>query len=194
MGFASFVLFAMTSSFLKYEFRQLNEEIEYCVKRRKLNLLMKAMNRHQINTELTNSVNLFFSINLGGIYFNCTPAVDILVYLSFQNELNIILRLLYISVALQMFSLFLAQNFTASSFTATAHKPIKHLYTFMANKKLSLKKKMKIYMFIQKLSGKPIGFYCFNLFAFNNYAFYQYISFVSVTYFLILDLMSFLLN
>ena len=116
------------------------------------------------------------------------------MYLSFQNELNIILRLFYISIAIQAFCAFMAQNFTASAFTATAHKPIKHLYTFMANNKLLLKKKMKIYMFIQKLSGKPIGFYCFNLFAFNNYAFYQYISYVSVTYFLILEFMSFLSN
>ena len=89
-----------------------------------------------------------------------------------------------------MFLLFLSLNLMASSFTATAHNSIKLLYTFMAYNKLSLMQKMKIYLFIQKLSGKTIGFYCFDLFAFNNYMFYNYVTYVAVTYFLVLGLIS----
>ena len=67
MGFSGLILFAITS-YLKYQFRQINEEIEDCVKRRKYYLLMNAINKHQMITELTKSVNSFFCWQLGATY------------------------------------------------------------------------------------------------------------------------------
>ena len=53
---------------------------------------------------------------------------------------------------------------------------------------MSIKQRLKLLSFIEKLSGREIGFYCYDLFPMNNYEFYQYLYICGSNYFLFLSL------
>ena len=67
-----------------------------------------------------------------------------------------------------------------TSINLAAHKPYKIMFTYMNRKRyrVPLRNRLKSMSFIERLSGPPIGYYCYDLFPVNSWELYQ--SFIMV--------------
>ena len=186
MGFGgAFVLQLIAIMHLKYEFRQINDAIKRCTAEHNYNSLMRAIVCHQKLSETVKKLNKFMNLLIGFCFFCCTPGMDILIFLVFKTDINLIFRLIYFIAGFGLITVQIAINYMCASFTATAHKSCNVLYKCLNDQNLSFKCRQRISLFIEKLSDKRIGFYCFDLFLCNNYEFYEYLSFFTRNYFLV---------
>ena len=117
--------------------------------------------------------------------------MDLLIYQSFSDKSTIYLRIVFFATFMQLVFVLYVFNYTASSFSSATNNSRKYLYSFLCRNKTSIKTRLKISSFIEKLSGPVIGFYCFKIFAFTNYEFYRYLAFVSINFFLIYGLIKY---
>jgi len=184
----SFVLFYTITLHLKYEYKQIKERIQQCVKS-KNSLLIKAIKDHNRCSEIVNKFNKEVKFALFIIYFFATPAVDVLINLTIYKSINVYMRIISGLLTIQVvFALYLF-TYTASSLSKSAHDLISESYTFMARNVCNLSNKLKILAFIEKLNGPIIGFYCYDLFAFTTFEFYKYMIFTSSIYILLSNLL-----
>ncbi len=79
---------------LKYHFKQIEEEIQECVKTGNSRLIIDTNHEHKYFTELTEKLNEMLSIGIDVVYFCGTPGIDILLHLSIYCE-NCYIRLFY---------------------------------------------------------------------------------------------------
>ena len=70
----------------------------------------------------------------------------------------------------------------------SAHKSYPLLYTYINKVKTPLFLRFKLISFVEKLSGHPIGLYCYDLFPMNNFEFYQFVYICGANYFLIMSM------
>ena len=191
MGLGGNTLIYFIFQYLKYEFRQLNDSLQSYYQKKNSKPLIESMKRHQKITVSVKQMNGIISYIFGFTYISCTPPMNILFFLGFNQGIHPIIRLIYVSVAVQIVLAIFILNFVASSFSATAHKSLDIMYKYLIKGNLSSDSRLKINSFIEKLMGNTIGFYCFDLFALDNYRFYQYISSFVCTYFLIYEFIDF---
>ena len=78
-----------------------------------------------------------------------------------------------------------AINYSCASVAQSAHKSQSYFYKLFVGKKFNLKNKFKILAFIEKLSGRSIGFYCYDFFPMNRFEFFQYNFIFAANYLLI---------
>ena len=78
----------------------------------------------------------------------------------------------------------------SASISKAAMKPAQAFHGFLSTRKVTMLTRLKLVNFVEALSEREIGFYCYDMFPMNNYGFYQYLYFTGITYFLILDLKS----
>ena len=71
--------------------------------------------------------------------------------------------------------------------TIPAHKSYKLMFRVLSSRKMnfSIREKLKIMQFIEKLSGPDIGFYCLDFFPMNGYEFGKYLYVCGANYILI---------
>ena len=192
MGMGGSLILYFVFIYMKFHFRQLNDVITDSISQSNVNLLIESTDKHQVLTSYVDRLNRLICFIFGFTYLTCTPPMNILFFIGFMVKgIHFLVKLICMSCAFQICFAIFFLNFTASSFTGMAHKPLKNLYSFMVKNYVSLLFRLKINQFIEKLGAHPIGFYCFDLFALNNYKFYQYISSFCSTYFLILQFISF---
>jgi hypothetical protein len=186
----AFVMYYLTTLYLKYHFLQIKEQIQRCVTTGNSGLLIDAIHEHNYFTQLTQKLNEMLSIGLGIIYFCGTPTLDILLHLAIHSK-NIYMRSFYTPFFIQLLSCILIFNLIISQVSTAAHNITSDLYKFLARnqtRKISLEIKLKISTFIEKLCGPTIGFYCFDWFPFTSLELYEYMYFITGTYFLLSDL------
>jgi len=85
------VIYVWTVLYLKYNFDQIREKVQHCVKTANSKLIIDAIREHNYFTGLTKKLNQMLCIGLGINYFCGTPGVDILLHLSIYSE-NLYLR------------------------------------------------------------------------------------------------------
>src|SRR6185437_14012990 len=95
--------------------------------------------------------------------------------------LKLVLISLIITVSLSMLQI----NYVCTLVRRNAHKNRSKFYTFLTHNRLLLRRHMKIQAFIEHLSGRDIGFYCYDLFPMNNYEFFTYVCNGLMFYFLL---------
>jgi len=110
------------------------------------------------------------------LYYLSVPAIDLLVILSINKEVDIINRILVSIIAIiGVIALFIF-NYSMALVSEAAHRPYTKLNSIIVRKSTSRALKLKVVGLIEKLSGPVIGIYCLDWFPFTNYEFYLYIS------------------
>ncbi len=183
ISWASVVVCYISTLYLKYHFKQIQE----CVETGNTMLLIDTIHEHNYFTELTGKLNEMMPIGLGIVYFCGTPGIDILLHLAIYSE-NSYISLFYALFFIQAFGCILLFVSTLSAVSTAAHNISSDLHKFLTRKhvrKIPLSSKLKILAFIEKLYGPSIGFYCFDWFPFTYLELYEYMYFVSSTYFLL---------
>jgi len=184
----SFIYIYVTTLHLKYQFKQIKDQIQKCVKSGNSRLIVNAIHKHNYCSECIHNFNKFYSLALFLIYFLATPTIDIFIYLVIHKLTNVYMRIIFALLWFQLVIALYVFTYILSSLSSSAHNLTSDLYAFLVRNRCYLRHKLKIISFIEKLSGPVIGIYCYNLFAFTTFEFYQYMAFISSTYFLLNNL------
>ena len=183
-----FVVWFMTTLYLKYKFEEINENIEIGIEFKSYKSLISSIERHQLATQLTKQFNDFFSYILFSMYYFATPALQILIYLTHAKDTGFYPRFVFAFVFSVVFRALFSSTLMCTMVSKAAHRSNKVLHRFILSPKLSFQRRLKIMAFIEKLSGPDIGYYCYNLFPMNYYELYKYISIIVLNYLLLLGL------
>ena len=182
-----FTIWYMATTYLKYKFREINYKIEISLKYKDINLLMNAIKEHNYVEILTKKFNLWFRIMTFIIYYFVTIGFQLVLHITHHKDSHILAKL---SAGFIFFSCFwatLLQNLMSTGVIRSAHKPYPKLYKMIGKRiRMRFSQRWKLLSFIEKLSGPPIGFYCYDLFPMNNYEFYQYVCIAGSNYILIM--------
>ena len=170
-----FTIWYMASNYLKYKYREINDKIELSLKYKNINLLMTAIKEHNYVEILTKRWNHFFRVMTFIIYYMATIAYQLSLYMTHHKDTGVIGRTFAMILFMTCFSAMILMNAMSAGVISSAHKSYSRIHPIL-NKRMSFRQRWKILSFIEKLSGPPIGFYCYDLFPMNSYEFYQYLS------------------
>lgn len=184
-SWADFFLFYITVLYLKYQFKQIKDQVRRSFQKNNVILLMNAINKHHFYSQLTTKFNNLFKYNLAIVYFTSGPALALLLSLALNSTFNLYIRIAYYVVIVQICIALYVFNYIASSYSSSAHSFTSIMYKFLNEKQISIEHKLKINTFIEKITGPAIGFYCLDFFPFNSYELYRYIMFISASYILV---------
>ena len=180
------IIWYLSTIFLKYKFTEIHELIERSVKTGDKRLLMNSIHLHNSVEVLTHSLNKYFKYLIFIVYYITTPTLELVCYVSHEESTAFLVRILMVFVFVLIFSMVFAMNLLSANVIHSAHKSYPLLYKFLLKNRLSLKEVLKIQSFIEHLSGREIGFYCYNMFAMNTNEFFKYISVCFINYILIM--------
>jgi len=159
-----------------YYLRQTADRTKECVESGNSRLLINTIHEHNYYSDLIHKLSGVFNKALAIIYFFETPPFNIIFHLVISNGVNTYMRIVYSISAVTVLIVLFALS-SVSSLSTAAHSPTSSLNSFLARNKCSIKRKLKISGFLEKLSGPVIGFYCYNFFALTSFAFFEYIVF-----------------
>jgi len=149
-------------------------------------LLMKSFIEHNYYERKVYEMNHTFRCIIFILYYVGTPGFHIGLYGVYQKETQFYARIFLIIVNL-CFTLIVLIKIMSTWVINFAHKPYPLLYSYLCRRQSpqSLRMRLKILVFIERLSGPDIGFYCYDLFPMNNYEFYQYMYISGANYILL---------
>ena len=175
-------------AYLKYQFKQINEQIEQSFKTGNSSKLMNAIIRHNSVTQNTKRLNLTLKYFTFMLYYFVRPVLNILIFITHSPDTNFYARFAAGVVVVFGFIVLYIVNYICASVSSAAHKSYPMMYSFLNKHKrnIGIKRKLKIQDFIEKLSGSEIGIYCYDLFPMNNYEFFDFISSWATNYILII--------
>jgi len=124
-------------------------------------------------------------------YLISVPAIDLMLILSIDKNLDIIKRILASICSVIAIILLFLINYSLSMFQKEAHRPYNRLNSIIARRPATTALDLKVLGLIEKLSGPVIGIYCLDIFPFTNYQFYLYISNCILNFLLIIGLLGY---
>ena len=186
------VVFVWFSSiqYLKFKFEEINTKIELSLKQKNIRLLMNAIHEHNYVEILTRDINFLLSRLIFILYYILTLTSQLFLYISQREDTLLIHRIFFRFYGISYVLFLLAMNITCNQLCSRAHKsyPMLFLIIFNENIRMSLKQRLKLWSFVEKLSGRQIGFYCYDLFAMNSNRFHHYLCIYVSNYILIVNL------
>ena len=185
----AFCLFFLGSVYLKMKFTEINDRIAKSIEQKDIKLLMYSIAEHNYVEKLTQDFNKYFSICIFILYYFETIGFLIGFFGIHKSDTTFIGRIILGVIVSTCFTAIIALNLMCTWVVTAAHKPYSSLITII-NKRIlmTVGQRIKLLSFIEKLSGREIGFYCYDLFPMNNYEFYQYLYIAGCNYFLLMDL------
>ena len=183
------ILWFVSTYYLRLKFEEIDTKIELSLKQRNIRLLMNAIHEHNYVERLTRDFNQFFRQFLFVLYFLLTFSMQMMLAFA-QNESNIFFKLILSFISFTTLSILSAMNITCAQICSEAHKPYSTLFSIITDRNIRMSSRIrcKLLSFMEKLSGREIGFYCYDLFPMNNWEFYQYLYIAGSNYFLIMSL------
>ena len=160
---------------------------------------MHSIQEHHQITCLHVDNNRLMSKGLFVIYFVATPFLDVLLYLCIFAKLHLALYTFFlIATIISIFFVFLVSLNTALLCQSAheSYEAINSFYVSQENSKnpLSIKKKLKIVNFLERLSGPKIAVYVLDLFPLNYYQFSLFIASISCNFLLTVNIFEKLKN
>ena len=185
-----FTIWFMFTQYLKYKYNEINRKIEFSLKHSNIKLLLYAIEEHNYVEILTKKANLFFRIITFIIYYIGTIGFQLMLFCTHHKESTLIGRIISGFGYFTCFWAVLLVNAMSTGVIRSAHKSYSKLFSIIKNKRIRMtfRQHWKLLSFMEKLSGRQIGFYCYDLFPMNSYEFYQYLYIAGSNYILIMNL------
>ena len=175
--------------YLKYKFEEINTKIELSLKQMNIRLLMNAIHEHNYVERLTRDINFLLSRGIFFMYYFFTFTSQLFLFISQREDTFLSQRIAFLICGIWYIFLILVMNLICNQISARAHKSYPSIFSiFKEDFRMSLKQRLKLWSFMEKLSGPQIGFYCYDLFAMNSKQFYEYITIYVSNYLLIISL------
>ena len=188
MVFTTSSIYVITLLSLKYQFVQVQLEIEECLNRKLYHNLKELFESHILIERETFLMNKEMRHYIYIMYKVIKPCFNVLVYISHASDSIPIMKQVTTSTVVFLALMLFTINYQCASVTGAAHRPQSTLYktVLSRNHNIPLKIRLKIMRFIERLSGPEIGFYCYDLFPMTSYKFADYVLDSIASYFLIL--------
>ena len=194
--FLSFFILGSSLSYLIYlsltlHFKQVHFDVEQSLKSNNFTRLVSVFKAHILMEKETKRINIeykfYYLIAFKLFKFAFSPLINITHDPDTIPIIRLIVMIFDCLIVLSLIALFSS----AVNVKRSAHKPISSLYHYMAqtDNRISLKMRMKMMLFIDRLSGPAIGFYCLNLFPITLYYFIDHIIEFGLNYLLLIDLL-----
>ena len=183
-----------TTLFLTLKFNEIANKMKLSVKcmqnRRSYQLLKNSITEHSYLENMTHRLNTTFRMLFFICYFLASPAALCCLYGTHHRSTNIYMRFIMALIVITAMFLFLKMVRMSASINEAAKRPKFCLYSYLVrpNLKMREKERLRLMSFVEHLSDREIGFYCYDLFPLNNYQFYQYLYVIGINYFLIMGL------
>ena len=177
----------LSAFYLKNKFKELDQSFAYFVTLGDGQALSRLINYHNYTAVLAHRIDRFVSIVTFNNYFFATIGIQLMSYITHEKSTTVYFRISFGTLVIFLVCSVFGFNLISANINRWAHRPINRLYSFVAMNKLNLKSQLKFQIFIERLSGPPIGYYCLNLFPMNNFELYKYISYVAMNHILILS-------
>ena len=98
-------------------------------------------------------------------------------FVSHRKDTKLLGRISSIILVFSGLSTVFAMNIMCSMVSTAAHKPYDMQYSIITkNIPMSFRQRWKLLLFIEKLSGPEIGFYCLDWFPMNSVMLFNYLS------------------
>ena len=151
---------------------------------------MAAIVEHHYWEIQTKRFNHFFRCISFIIYYPGTIAMQLVLYMSYHSDSNVLSRILMIILIFVGPSLIFYTNVMSTWIAKAAHKPLALVLSYMSSRRrvLSVRDRLRVQAFIERLCGPAIGYYCYDLFPMNSHAFAQYLIISCANYLLIITL------
>ena len=182
------IIWIISNIYLKYQFLQINDKIKLAFRTNDQRYLIRLINDHHMTEKMTQELNGFFRYMILMIYYCGTPGIELLIYITHEPSTYFYARFVAVFLAITLFIVVFLLNFMSTSISSAAKKSRQAFHGFLSTRKVPSLIRLKLMNFVEVLSEKEIGFYCYDMFPMNNFGFYQYVYFMGITYFLILDL------
>ena len=177
----------LSAFYLINKFKELDQSFAYFVTLGDVQSLLRLINYHNYTAVLAHRINRFVRVTIFNSYYIATIVIQLMSYIAHEKSTTVYFRISIGTIVIFLVCLIFGVNLISANINRWSHRPINRLYSFVAMNKLNLKPQLKCQIFIERLSGPPIGYYCLNLFPMNNYEFYKYITFVAMNHILILS-------
>ena len=154
---------------LRYHFIQLDNEIRMSIKQCNINKTSQLIVHHkQIELE-TYWLNKEFQLHFYVVYKFLKPVLNLFIFVTHAPGVDLMMRLFCIMVSTAVIYIKTMLSYLASSVMTAAHRPRTAVYSSIMTRdnKMSMKAKLKIIGFTERLSGPEIGFSCYDLFPIN---------------------------
>ena len=181
-----------TTSYCKYKFNEINKKVLLGIKYSNLRLLMYAFREHNYIEIMVKQMNHTFRIGLFIIYYIGTLSLQILLFMAHHKDTPYAFKWIAAIISSTVLMVIIIVNIMCASMTKSAHKSYSVLFgidnkNIKINTRLIFRERWKLLAFIEKLSGPPIGYYCYDLFPMNSYELYEYLYIAGSNYFLIMN-------
>ena len=136
-------------------------------------------------------LNKKFQLHFYVVYKFLKPVLNLIIFLTHARNVDLLMRLMCMMISTVNIYFKTMLSYLASSVMTAAHKPRTALYSSVTTRdnKMSMKAKLKIIGFIERLTGPEIGFSCYDLFPINTNNFTDYVLDSFASYVLLIDLL-----
>ena len=175
--------------YLKYKFREINTKIDLSLKQRNIRLLFDAIDEHNYVERLTRDINFYSRVIFFICYYFITFSNQLILYVIFEEDSTPIGRSAAIIISVFCSGFIPLLTKLSTGVITEAHKSYPTLFTIINQKiPMTIQQRLKLCSFMEKLSGRQIGFYCYDLFPLNSYEFFQYLCRAGSNFLLIIGL------
>ena len=184
------IIWFVSNIYLKNQFLEINDKIKLAFRTNDQRYLIRLIDDHHMTEKLTQELNQFFRYMILMIYYCGTPGIELLIYLSHEPSTYFYARFVLVFIAITLCIVVFLLNYMSTGIISAAKKPRQAFHGFLSQRQVSNQTRLKLVNFVETLSEREIGFYCYDMFPMNNLGFYHYLYFIGTNYFLILDLKS----
>ena len=183
-----------TSLYMGFKFNEIYNRMYLSVKsmqnRMSYLILRNAIIDHAHFENLTIRLDHTYRVILFIGYYLLTPGGLAAAYGAHHKDTNIYMRFVLAFNLVCMYLIAITMTRLTANIAKSAKAPREIIFSYLSRTQLKFtsKQRLRLMSFVEHLSEREIGFYCYDLFPVNSYEFYEYLYNAGVNYFLIMSL------
>jgi len=126
------------------------------------------------------------------VYYIGSLTFEILLFLMFAKDSTLHTKLTFTVLFIVIFGNVVLINVLCTQVNTYVYKchSIMNSYICAKNTRISVKNRLKMQSFLERVSAKDIGFYCYDMFLMNNNEFKDYVAYFICNHILLVNLLS----
>ena len=152
---------------------------------------MAAIIEHHYWEIQTKRLNEYFKHIIFIVFYIATVGCQLVIYLTHNPNSDLSVRIIMSICALCLCFTPFSVSMMCTWISKAAHKPYAIIFSYISSLKtvISLRQRLVVMGYIERLSGPAISYYCYDLFPMNSYELYRYFYIAGTNYILIMTLL-----
>ena len=180
--------------YLRIKFDEIHKRFELSLKsyryKMSMAILKDAIFEHVYIEKMTSDFNRYLGKSIFVIYYTLTPGILGAIYNTHHDETKMSIKVVILIFVFFLLSGIFLMAKMAIMVNHEAKRSRTLIYSYLSRTELKFETKNKLFLitFMEHLTEREIGFFCWNLFPINSFEIYRYIYFSAQNYLLIMDL------